>query len=527
VAERKRHNSGITRRGFLGGALGAAAVAGFQQRWLHRVDELVRHAASIAPAARDVSAVEHVVIVMQENRSFDHYFGMYPGVRGFEDHRGKALGAFAQGWADAPSRHAPHGQLLPYHLDTATLHAQCAGNADVPIHDWGPQHLSWAKGKMDAFVATHSRDEFDGPQQGPLVMAYLNRLDLPFYWALADAFTICDAYHCSVIGPTMPNRLYSWSATIDPSGRNGGPVISTPGFAESPAAIASVQWPTMPERLLEHKVSWKVYQPPGTSAGPGQSANLAIGFNALLYFKQYLDDPKSELYQRAFLPVWPDEFTADVANNTLPQVSWMIPSLVDSEHPSAAPDNGQAHVRQIIETLVSHPDVWAKTVVFVTYDENGGFFDHVPPPVAPAGTAGEELTVDPLPRDALRIKGPIGLGFRVPALVVSSFSRGGHVNSDLFDHTSLLRFLETRFGVQVPNLTSWRRGTVGDLTSTLDLRAVDTSAPPLPAIVGDSPALAGACPANQSPASLLAPPPTLTIPCHQEMPRQEAARRRK
>jgi phospholipase C len=496
----------VTRRGFLGGALGAAALAGLPigGRGLH---ELVRHAASIAPAARDVSAVEHVVIVMQENRSFDHYFGAYRGVRGFNDHRGDQLGAFSQAWTGAPATHTPRDRLLPYHLDTATLHAQCAGNADVPIHDWAPQHLSWAKGQMDQFVAVHSRDEFDGAEQGTLVMGYLNRLDLPFYWALADAFTICDAYHCSVIGPTMPNRLYSWSATIDPAGTHGGPVISTPGFADSPAAIASVQWPTMPERLLEQGVSWKVYQPPGTSAGPTQSGNLAVGFNALLYFKQYLDDPASDLYRQAFLPVWPDEFEADVANNTLPEVSWMIPSLVDSEHPSAAPDNGQAHVSHIIETLVANPDVWAKTVVFFTDDENGGFFDHVPPPVAPAGTPGEELTVDPLPDDAAGIKGPIGLGFRVPMLVVSPFSRGGHVNSDLFDHTSLLRFLETRFDVRVPNLTAWRRKTVGDLTSTLDLRTPDASAPLLPPTATDPPALAEACPANQSAASLLAPPP--------------------
>jgi phospholipase C len=511
----------VSRRAFLGGALGAAAVARISPRRQQRIDEFVRRAASIAPASRDMSAIEHVVIVMQENRSFDHYFGMYPGVRGFDDHRKNGLGAFSQAWSDAPAGHVPGGQLLPYHLDAATLHAQCAGNADIPIHEWAPQHLSWANGRMDQFVATHSRAEFDGTEQGPLVMSYFNRLDLPFYWALADAFTICDSYHCSVIGPTMPNRLYSWSATIDPAGAHGGPVITTPGFEESPAAIGSVEWPTMPERLSEDNVSWKVYQPPETSVGPTEAENLAIGFNALLYFKQLVDDPSSALYQQAFLPVWPDEFIGDVTNDTLPQVSWIVPSLVDSEHPSAAPDNGQAHVKRIIETLVSKPEVWAKTVVFITYDENGGFFDHVAPPVAPPGTPGEELTVDPLPRLAHGIKGPIGLGFRVPALVVSPFSRGGHVNSDLFDHTSLLRFLEARFGTKVPNLTAWRRKTVGDLTSTLDVGAADTTVPPLPITTADSPALAEACPANESEASLLAPAPILAIPRHQIPPGQE------
>lgn len=166
----------------------------------------------------------------------------------------------------------------------------------------------------------------------------------------------------------------------------------------------------------------------------------------MLYFDQYVSDPSSELYQRAFLPVWPDEFTADVANGTLPQVSWVIPSVVDSEHPSAAPTNGELFIAQVLSTLTSNAEVWSKTVVFLVYDENGGFFDHVAPPTAPKGTAGEELTSSPLPEDAGGTAGPIGLGFRVPGIVISPFSRGGHICSDVFDHTSLLRFLETGSG---------------------------------------------------------------------------------
>ena len=114
----------------------------------------------------------------------------------------------------------------------------------------------------------------------------------------------------------------------------------------------------------------------------------------------------------------------------------------------------------MIGTLVSNPEVWAKTVLFIMYDENDGFFDHVPPPTPPPGTPGEFLTVDPLPASAYGVAGPIGLGFRVPMLVVSPFSRGGYVCSDIFDHTSQLRFLETRFGVQAPNISAWRRKTV-------------------------------------------------------------------
>ena len=361
-------------------------------------------------------------------------------------------------------------------------------------------------------------------------MGYFTRDDLPFYYALADAFTICDTYHCSVIGPTMPNRLYSWSATIDPAGTHGGPVLFTPGLTgtASADAVGSVSWPTMPEALLDAGVSWKVYQEPGSSVGRDQDHNLALAFNALLYFKQYVDTPGSALYQRAFLPVWPDEFEADVAGGALPQVSWILPPLVDSEHPSTAPANGEAHVSRVLSTLLAAPDVWAKTVVFVTFDENGGFFDHVAPPTPPKGTPGEFVTARPFPAAAHGIAGPIGLGFRVPMIVVSPFSRGGYVNSDLFDHTSMLRFLETRFGVPVPNLSVWRRRTVGDLTSTLDVSAPDVSTPSLPVAVEDSPALQQVCPGNQSDEIFLDPAPQLRVPIEARLPGQEpgAPRRR-
>jgi phospholipase C len=451
---------------------------------------------------------------MQENRSFDHYFGTYRGVKGFNDHQGSNLGAFAQPWpANGSTPHA--SQLLPYRIDAATVQAQCAGSSDIPIHDWLPQHQSWNGGRPN-FVAVHSQSS-DGPAQGPLVMSYLTRGDVPFYYALADAFTICDNYFCSVIGPTMPNRSYFMSGTIDPAGTHGGPVLHTPGFSDAAQAVGSISWPTMPEQLSAHNVSWKVYQPPGTSVGPVQPIALATGLNNLLYFKQY-QQPGSDLYNRAFLPSWPDEFVADVRQGTLPQVSWLLPSIVDSEHPSAAPALGESFVSQVLSTLVANPDVWSKTVLFVTYDENGGFFDHVAPPTPPPGTADEFLTASPLPPKAGGVSGPIGLGFRVPTLVVSPFSRGGYVNSDTFDHTSMLRFLETRFGVPVPNLSAWRRNTVGDLTSTLSFGSKDTSVPSLPAAAASPPP---ACPNSNNPLSLLAAAPPLAIPTNQQMPSQE------
>jgi phospholipase C len=177
-------------------------------------------------------------------------------------------------------------------------------------------------------------------------------------------------------------------------------------------------------------------------------------------------------------------------------------------------------VARVLTTLMANPDVWSKTVVFLTYDENGSFFDHVAPPTAPKGTEGEFLSVAPLPKAAGGTAGPIGLGFRVPMLVISPFSRGGHVNSDTFDHTSLLWFLEARFGVTAPNITAWRRKTVGDLTSTLTLDAPGAAAFVRPSLVKQQAELANWCPANQSPASLLASPPVLTITTPQQMPKQ-------
>ena len=497
------------------GAAGAAGALAASTPFAKAANALALRAASTAPAGSDLGAIEHVVVIMQENRSFDHYFGTYPGVRGFDDH-GSKLGAFAQAW---PGGQAP--KLLPYKLDHATLQSQCAGNVDVPDHDWFPQHDSWAKGRNNRWLIAHSKRDIDGPAQAPLVMGYFDRENIPLQWALADAFTICDAYHSSVCGPTMPNRLYSVSGMIDPDGKHGGPIISTPDVSNSAEIVGSVEWETIFEVLSENKISWKVYQPPNSAAGPEMKLNLALGFNSLLYFKQYVDDPASELYQRAFLPVWPDEFAADVASNTLPAVSWMIPTVPNSEHPSAPPTNGAAHVARILDILMSNPDVWSKTVVFLTYDENGGFFDHVAPPTAPAGTPGEHLTVKPLPVLAGGIAGPIGLGFRVPTLVISPFSRGGHVNSDTFDHTSLLRFLEQRFGVKAPNLTAWRRKTVGDLTSTLNLGSPDVAAFVPPSLLEKQKELADWCPANQSSAALLATPPALKIKTPQTMPKQQ------
>ena len=443
----------MTRRDLLrAGALGAAG-AGLLGLG---ADPLIEQVLAAPRRRGKLKDIEHVVILMQENRSFDHYFGTFPGVRGFGDARGHAT--FSQPGYPQPGY---GGHLLPFHLPAS---AQCF--PDI-THEWVDQHSCWNGGRMDGFVTTHLR--VNGPAAGPATMGYHQQRDLPFYWALAQAFTICDRYHCSVIGPTDPNRLYSMTATIDPDGRNGGPLLET--LVNPTTRVGRFTWTTMPERLSAQGVSWKVY----TGSGG------AILDNVLTYFKAFQTDPKLAALGTA--PTYPAEFLSDLAHGTLPQVSWVLPPLGLSEHPGFSfARGGEFATRQVVEALVSHRKIWNKTALFVTWDENGGFFDHVAPPVAPAGTAGEYLTVPDVTGKSGGVKGPIGLGFRVPMLIVSPFSRGGFISSDVFDHTSVLRFLETRFGVEVPNLSKWRRSVTGDMTGAFNFARPDTSVPRLPKV---------------------------------------------
>jgi phospholipase C len=402
-----------------------------------------------------------VVIFIQENRSFDHYFGSYRGVRGFADHSR----AFAQP-DPANLSDPPFGRLLPFHLDTSTTNAACTHDI---THAWVPQHQSWNHGAMNGFVT--SRLPIDA-NDAVLTMGYYTRTDLPLYYSLADAFTVCDNYFCSVIGPTDPNRLYTMAASVDPDGRHGGPLLDTL-TTNRQAFFGHLTYTTMPEQLQARGITWKVYSSPDAS----------LENNVLWYFKNF-QDPASPLYQNAFLPSYPASFVTDALAGNLPQVSWVLAPLVDSEHPPAPSRFGENDMSIILDAVTANQTQWAETVLFATYDENGGFFDHVPPLTPPPGTRGEYITAPPVPDPSVLgdppISGPIGLGFRVPLLIISPFSRGGLVSSDRFDHTSVLQFLETRFGAEVPNLSTWRRSVVGDLTSAFDFAAPDRTVPILP-----------------------------------------------
>jgi phospholipase C len=267
------------------------------------------------------------------------------------------------------------------------------------------------------------------------------------------------------------------AASIDPAGQNGGPVLQT--LSNRSSFFGKLTYTTMPEQLQVRGISWKVYASPDQNILNGISSE-----NVLSYFKNF-QDPNSSLYKNAFLPQFPTDFLSDAMTGNLPQVSWVIASIVDSEHPPEPSLFGEITLSSMITALSTNPVQWAKMAMFVTYDENGGFFDHVPPVTAPPGAPGEYVTAPAVPDPTVvgspQILGPIGLGFRVPMLVISPFSRGGFVSSGLFDHTSLLRFLETRFGAEVPNLSAWRRATVGDLTSAFNFTKPDPSIPALPA----------------------------------------------
>ena len=494
----------MTRRELLkiGAASGAAGFAGslFPGCGGHAGLPMNPGTGTGSSACAKVTDIDHVVILIQENRSFDHYFGSYRGVRGFSEQSA----AFQQPYPGNTSN-APAGVLLPFHMDTSQVNAACTHDI---THDWVPQHQSWNNGAMNGFVTSRVAVNAN---DAVLSMGYYTRADLPYYYAVADAFTLCDNYFCSVIGPTDPNRIYSMAASIDPDGKNGGPLLQTLVTNRS-SFFGKLTYTTMPEQLQARGISWKVYTSPDQNI-----LNGIFSDNILSYFQNF-QDPTSTLYHNAFTPQFPTDFVSDALTGNLPQVSWIIASVIDSDHPPSPSLLGENTLSAIVAALTANPATWAKTALFVTYDENGGFFDHVPPTTAPPGTPGEYVTAAavPDPTVAGSITGPIGLGFRVPMLVISPFSRGGFVSSDLFDHTSVLRFLETRFGAEVPNLSAWRRATVGDMTAAFNFSKTDTSIPSFPSTTAALPAILTECAAN-----LLGTTPYV-LPAPQAQPTQEA-----
>ncbi|MCV2349568.1 phosphocholine-specific phospholipase C [Paucibacter sp. Y2R2-4] len=461
-----------TRRGFMAAsALGLASSPSFAKT-------IARALATPAnQRSGGIGDIEHIVFLMQENRSFDHYFGALAGVRGFNDPRAITLPSGKPVW------YQPSGasHVLPYHFDIKNTNALRVGLN----HSWKGSEAAWKD--WNAWV----------PKKSPRTMGYFDRADLPFYYALADAFTTCDAYHCSVFGPTDPNRFYALSGHAggvmtgisDSALYNVTNGIYNADIANDSATAKGIEWQSYAEVLEANQISWKVYQ---------EWDNY--GDNYLQYFKNFRVDaqgrkltPDSPLYQkcRAMAPgsnagnakgttgqYLIDAFAADVKAGRLPAVSWICAPTEYCEHPEETPNAGENFSARLLAALVDNPEIWSKTALVITYDENDGFFDHMPSTMPPLdANRGRSTVANSLQGEVYAGTEPIGLGPRVPTLVISPWSKGGRVNSQLFDHTSLIRFVEEwlvqgkglpRSAVQCAAISPWRRAVCGDLRSAFN-----------------------------------------------------------
>ncbi len=450
------------------------------------------------PAVRRAGTIEdvkHIVVLMLENRSFDHYFSTLPGVRGFADRFPIPLAGLAEGssrvvWDQQLASRADT-YVRPFRLDTSVDFS--AMRVTGAPHVWSNAQQAWNHGRIDAWP-TYKR---------PHSMAYYGASDLPFQFALANAFTIADAYHCSFQGGTNPNRCYLFSGTVDGQPRGDGPAIGNLyNTLKGGDPNGGYAWTTYPERLEAAGVSWRIYQ------------NMEVDFfalNPLLGFRQYRDaylnapGSNANLKSKALSTYDLDVFREDVANDTLPQVSWICPTAHGSEHPGpSSPAEGAQYTSDVLDALTANPQVWGSTVLLVMFDENDGFFDHVPPPAAPSvlawkdgvtqssfagassvDTSSEYHQVRCSEADDTEefLHRPYGLGPRVPMYAISPWSKGGWVSSEVFDHTSVLRFIERRFGVIESNISAWRRAVCGDLTGMFDFSLTNQPVPdPMPSV---------------------------------------------
>lgn len=450
-----------TRRKFLKGSMAALGTT--------MLPPAVQSALAAPAVSGTLGSIGHVVILCQENRSYDHYFGALKGGRGFNDDHAATIQATTRNvFAQANSS----GSLYtPWRLDSSTTAAQWL--SDVP-HDLNTGTAAWNKGRSDKWL----------PSKGMNAHGYLTRSDIPFHYALADAFTLCDNYFCSARTSTNPNRLFMMSGTIDPQGLHGGPA-TTNGFT-----YGSLTWQTYPEALQAAGISWRTYQEVDN-----------YDDDALAWFKQFQNLPvDSPLFINGVKKRVLADFQADVMNDTLPAVSWIIAPAAKSEHPNGSPNVGGDYVNQYLQALAANPAVWGKTAFILTYDENGGFFDHVTTPTPPPGTPDEFVNGV-----------PIGLGSRVPTIVCSPWSRGGWIASEVFDHTSIIQFLEKWTGVSCPNISAWRRAVCGDLTSCFDFSTSNTAMPALP----NTSALAAQALQQKTYPAPTPPAPNTTMPAYE------------
>lgn len=558
-----------TRRDFLKKAALLSGAAGV----LTSLPESIQAALAINPEQGTTFLdAEHVVILMQENRSFDHCYGMLQGVRGFNDPRALKLADGKPVWLQTNSAGETYG---PFRLNMHETNSTWMGS--LP-HSWTNQVDARNEGRYDQWLIAKPSGHRDYSKM-PLTLGYYNREDIPFYYAMADAFTVCDQHFCSSLTGTTPNRLFLWTGKVRESNDNSKPPCVR---NEEVDYAREATWTTFPERLEEHGVSWKIYQNELSlqSGFQGEEDDWLSNFtdNPIEWFTQYnvryasgyrnhlerqfkalpgeieelRKQPESEatkkqiedktkrlegvtserekwskrnwdelspreksIHQKAFTindgdPHYREletityqdgdterkvqvpkgdiyhQFRKDVESGNLPTVSWLVGPCNFSDHPGAA-WYGAWYVSEALDILTKNPEVWKKTIFILTYDENDGYFDHVPPYVAPNPAKPETGKVSPgidpavefvSLEDDLKRKpkaqareSSIGLGYRVPLVIASPWSRGGCVNSQVFDLTSPIQFMEkwlshkTGKNVQEPNISDWRRTVCGDLTS--------------------------------------------------------------
>jgi phospholipase C len=468
----RRFDPGFSRRRFLqvtGLGAAAAAAAGLSASPAGAAVEGSSAAARALPKgwSGTISDVKHVVILMQENRSFDHYFGTLRGVRGFGD---KQVLTYQDGtsiFQQPDKTRTDLGHLLPYNLTD-----QVDGDLD---HSWVGDHEARNSGLWNNWVAAKTEE----------TMGYFTRDEIPFQYAVADAFTVCDGYHQAIMGPTSPNRMYWWTGTS--SGFITNPDDYTVDFGPD-AGTAEVT--TYPELLQQAGVSWQVY----TNDQVGDSSDFPdyflgdFGDNPLWFYQQFnttnsRNGGTGPLATQGAVTPWQTDagapalskthaayvlssFLKDVKNNSLPRVSWIVAPAGYCEHPSFTPDYGAHYVNTVLQALLSDPELWKNTALFVTYDEHDGFFDHQLPPFPETSVTDEYITGE-----------PIGPGTRVPMMICSPWTRGGYVDSNVYDHTSMLQFLAKWTGVKPANVTPWRELVTGDLTAAFDFKHPDFSVP--------------------------------------------------
>ena len=419
--------------------------------------------------------IDNVILFMQENRGFDHYFGTMAGVRGFQDPNA-VPGVFNQAVNSSVKPKPPHGvdHLKPWQLTKDPDYKERAQCMVAGSNGWEANHAAWNDGKIDSWALANT----------PYSIGYYARDDVAVQFSLAENFLVGDAYYESLIGASDTNRAIWFSGTINSPGSNieghssdvGGPVVDdhrAPGCEKdvygNPMSCLPLKWKTVPEYLQENNITWRVYE---------DTDNMF--HNTLEQWQQYEQAiiSQNELAKRGIYRPGVQKFFADIANGSLPEVSYIITPTALSEHPPNTPQDGGWFQRKVAEAVMKSPK-YNSTVLIVSYDETGGFSDHVLSPLAPKDTPGEWMK-DPFNKTAgLQ---PIGPGFRVPFYIVSPWTRNGGVFTEVAAHESQILFLEEWAkargkGFHTKEMNTWRRKHMSNLVSAFDFENPDYSKP--------------------------------------------------